>query len=264
MDACRFSQQDVPADMDRFGLVGDALEPVPLGKFPVGYEGAFYERVVLAMRDDGAVQRLGERHGVLHHLRVLHTHAVIGKPDRSGILERREIRQLAAEFILRNGCVRKHSYHAFGGRLVEDEPDRLRRIRHRPRVRHRSDRGKPALGRGLGSAANRFLVFETRFSEVHMHIDEPGRNQLALCVDHFAARRVRRLGTVLPLGDFAIRNFQVPAADRSGLRVDGRSVHNPGCHAGCSSSISNTSLRVFVFLFTLLYTCKLVLSLFRD
>ena len=58
----------------------------------------FDQRVILTMCNDRHAQRFCLVHGIFHHLCVLHTNAVIRKPDRTS-LQGLKIRQFAAQLV---------------------------------------------------------------------------------------------------------------------------------------------------------------------
>src|SRR6266446_5654482 len=60
---------------------------------------------------------------------------------------------------------------------------------HGSSVGHGTDGCEPARCRRARTAFDSFRVFKAWFTEMHVHIDEPGRHDQASGVEHFRSRR---------------------------------------------------------------------------
>ena len=94
-------------------------------------------------------------------------------------------------------------------------------------VRHRDDRGEPAERGGAGAGLDRLGLLRARLAEVDLDVDEAGRDDAALGVEHRRARPARRARA--DLGDHAVAHEHVgvalaglvedaPAADQQHFR----------------------------------------------
>ena len=72
-------------------------------------------------------------------------------------------------------------------------------VERRLGVRHADHRGATTERRGPRAGLDRLGVFATRLAEVHLDVDEPGRDDAALGVEHRRARR--RVEPRADLGD---------------------------------------------------------------
>ena len=73
--------------------------------------------------------------------------------------------------------------------LLDHETGHRSVVVYRMRVRHRAHRRKTAGHRGGRAAGNRLFVFLARLAQVHVHVDETGRNNQARRVDNFSVFR---------------------------------------------------------------------------
>ncbi len=81
--------------------------------------------------------------------------------------------------------------------LGADELDDGHRVLRRLGVRHRHDRGEPAERRGARAGLDRLRLLASRLAQVHVEVDEPGRDDAAVRLEHVvgvadSARRIDR------------------------------------------------------------------------
>ena len=92
--------------------------------------------------------------------------------------------------------------HRPTARAVEDRLHDRGVVDRRIGVRHADDRGAAAERRRARPGLDRLAVLATRFAEVHLDVDEPGRDDTTLGVEHRRARRRRQPGA--DLGDHPV------------------------------------------------------------
>ncbi len=79
-----------------------------------------------------------------------------------------------------------------GARTIEDRLHDRGVVDRRIGVRHADDRSAAAERGGTRAGLDRLRVFAARFPEVHLDVDESGRHDAALGVEHGRARRRRQ------------------------------------------------------------------------
>ena len=142
------------------------------------------ERRILAMVD----------HGNAAHRRVLErtTHQqcrqdrlpIVGHRHAAGRLEIRNLGEVLAPRSDRHGADRIHARQAGLDGPLQDELRHARLIVHRIGVRHARDGGE-AAGDGRGDTGrHRLLVLLSGLAQVHVHVDQTGRDDQSAELDH--------------------------------------------------------------------------------
>ena len=137
-----------------------------------------------------AITAPGERGRVLerapHHLRVRDAVAVVGEHAHAEVVELAERRQLLAAPALGDATGDPHVARGPPAAL-EDRRDHRRVVERRIGVRHADDGGASTERRRPGPALDGFGLLAARLAEVHLDVDEPGRDHAALGVEHGGA-----------------------------------------------------------------------------
>ena len=101
--------------------------------------------------------------------------AVVGEPGGTEIRELAHLRQLGAAFGLRDRREEPDGDLRFRAGALDEGAERSGGVDDRIRVRHREDRAV-AAGRGRrGAARDRLLVLSARRAQMHVRVDERGR-----------------------------------------------------------------------------------------
>ncbi len=138
-----------------------------------------------------------------HEASVAHGVAVVGESDRAGSRQGRKVAELRSIPPARNRRNRIDAATAASCRACLEIAQYFRIVERGECVRHAGDRSKTAAHRRLGSRRDRFLLGKTGLAQMHVHVDESGRDDAAARVDHPLAavcvaepvrsrRRVRR------------------------------------------------------------------------
>ena len=118
-----------------------------------------------------------------------------------------------------------------------------RRIERRFRVGHAGDRGETAGHGRRDTGGDRFLVRETGFAQVDVHVDEARRNDRAGGVDH---PRICGVGVLRDLADEAVLDDDIANSVESVRRIDDPAAANDRLHAVTSALLmrnSSTAMR---------------------
>ena len=142
------------------------------------------EGVILAVADDGEPKEARVFEGLQKKPRASHRLAVIGDGDDAGIEHLPHLGQVLAFQTLGDGAAGKDTDRAFRPGLFHDVLGHALVIVYRVRVRHADDRRKTAPRRCHGARPDGLLPLVARLPEVRVHIDEAGRHDEAVCVDH--------------------------------------------------------------------------------
>ena len=160
---------------------------------PVVRLGALGRGGVLRVVDDRQPGHAGVGQGVAQDLWRAHGRAVVREAHDTGVAELTERRKLIAPAPGSHRAVGEElDRRAGGGRRAADSGQHARLVERRVGVGHGADRREPAMGRRREPARDRLGVLVAGLAQVHVQVDEAGR-------DHDAARvDAVRVGTLQP------------------------------------------------------------------
>ena len=132
-----------------------------------------------------------QRHA--HHVIVENRLAVVGDGDRSGALQGAEIGERSAPAAARGGCDRKDVDHrpALG---IPQPRHPLRRIDHGRGVGHGANRSESSGGSRGRSAGDGLFVTLARLAQVHVQVDEAGRDDQSARVELLVGAAANLIG----------------------------------------------------------------------
>ena len=135
-------------------------------------------RVLGVLRDHRARQRRRVLERAPHHARGVDAGAVVGEDPHAERVELAHRRELAPGAALRDAPAAwtSHARPRAGG---EHRGDHGRVVVRRCRVRHRDDRGEAAERSGARAGLDRLRLLHPGLAEVHVQVDEPGRDHAA-------------------------------------------------------------------------------------
>ena len=132
------------------------------------------------MIDDGQAEHAGVFERPAHQQRRRDRPAIVRERDAAGGLLLAELRQLLAFRADRHRADRIDAGEVRLGRLLDDELRDAGVVVDRIGVRHARDRGESAGDRRGRAAGDRLLVLLSRLAEVHVDVDQSGRDDPAL------------------------------------------------------------------------------------
>ncbi len=200
------------------------------GEAELGGDRAFVHMPVVRQRPLLAVQcelasgdgRVLER--AAHHSGRRDGNAVVGEGDRAGVSELRHLGQLVAALAARDGGEEADGDLGLAARRLHECAECCGGVDDRIGVRHREDGAESAGRRGLRAACDRLLVFAAGRAQVHVRVDERGRQYKACTVDDPMLVRVQLLAD---RGDDAVVDAHVDDCVDSFHRVeDACAAHN--------------------------------------
>ena len=106
-------------------------------------------------------------------------------------------------------------------RALTHERDGVGTVRHRRGVGHGEHAGESTCSGGARAAGDRFLLASARLAQMHMHVDEAGRDDSALSANDWHADR--RGGDV---GNDAVFDQQVADFIPTGCGIDDAAAAN--------------------------------------
>ena len=118
--------------------------------------------------------------------------AVVGERDRAGVGELGHLRQLRPVLPARDRGEESDRHVRLAARGLDERAEDGRRVDDGIGVRHREDRAEAAGCSGGRSARDRLLVLAARRAQVHVRIDERGREHEPGRVDDAMLVRARR------------------------------------------------------------------------
>ncbi len=170
------------------------------------------------MLHDREIQFSAQDQRLAHDAVVENGLAVVGDRDGSGGLQRAEIGERGALAAAGRGRNGKHIDD--GAALGLTQPlDPLDRIDNRNRIRHGADGSKSARSRSRGAGRNRLFVRLARLAQVHMQIDEAGRNDESAGIE-FLVRAALDLVGRSHFGNAAIFQQHIHGRIDASRRVD--------------------------------------------
>ena len=156
------------------------------------------------LADFGVVQdRLVEHQAIFerpaHQLRIVDRRAVVAEGDGPGPDELADFGQFLAFAVLADAGHDEDVAMVGPGGLVLDEFDGGLAVDRRLGVGNAGDRGETAGQGGGGAGVDRFVLLASRLAQMDVHVDQPGRDDLARGVDFGVGdaprpRRSRRCG----------------------------------------------------------------------
>ncbi len=120
--------------------------------------------------------------------------AVVGERDRAGVGELGHLGQLRPVLAARDRGEEADLHLRLAARSLDQRAEHRRRVDDRIGVRHREDRAVAARGRRSRPARDRLLVLASRRAQMHVRVDERGREHEPGCVDDAMPVRVDLLG----------------------------------------------------------------------
>ena len=187
------------------------------------------ERRILAVIDDRHAEHAGVFERPAHQQRRRDRPAVVGERDAAGGLLLAELGQLLAFRADRHRADRIDAREVRFGRLLEDELRDAGVVVDRIGVRHARDRGESAGDRGGRAGGDRLLVLLPRLAQVHVHVDQPGRDDPAVLeLEHLGAVGRQILADAR---DPAVLDQHVERAVPPGGRIDDPAALQQQLHA---------------------------------
>ena len=223
------SQDDVARHHHVLGTRREASQAQPHALDPLVDVPSATQVQVLAVVDDRDPEGGGVFHGPPHQPGVHDRDPVVADRDGALGVHRADVGQpfpLAALGDRSDGVDVDRRCPA---RALHDEARDLRRVVDRQGVRHAADRREASGRRGPRTALDGFGVLDPRLSQMHVDVDESGRDDLAFRLQHL---RVRAFDPRLDRDDAGAVDEHVPLRVESGRRVDRPSVSNQQAHAG--------------------------------
>ena len=120
----------------------------------------------------------------------------------------------------RNRADRIHACGLRALRLSDDEPDRCLIVGDRIGVGHRANCREATSSSCLRSGCNRLHVLASRLAQVAVDVDESGRDDEPITVDHLGV--LGRVDPVTTGGDHTIRHQQITHSVQTLRRIDER------------------------------------------
>ena len=177
------------------------------------------QRFVFAVIDDRQIESARVFHRAAHHRRRRHGPPVVRNRNDAGVFHLAHLGEFRPFRLFRDRANRKHvreiralcllDYKARHGRVVIDWM----------RVGHRANCREAAGDRGRRAAGNRFFVFLPRLAQVHVQVDETGRDDQTGRIDHLGILG-NGIAVTLQTNDAPVFDEQTPARVRSLRRVD--------------------------------------------
>ena len=180
-----FREADLAGDAHVLRGAGDSFQSRQRGIVALVDDSAVRELLVLAVTEAFHVKPAGVFHGEPHQTGAFHRLAVVGDRHGARFFHLPDIRQLFPFLSLRNGADGTHFAEIYFLRAMADIAYHHLVVRDRRGVRHTANLRKAALYGRLAAAFDVFLVFEAGFSQMHVHINEPGEYVQAFRVDDF-------------------------------------------------------------------------------
>ena len=202
-------QPKVPFDGAPLALGADPRVSVVPRVGPVVDVPSVQQGLVLAVRCDDLSQSFRPAHRLPHHLFGLDPLSVIRECDHA-VCHSVKIRQFLPLFPDGDSSVGQHlNAHIFAGDKFQLPAQMFRTVRDRVQVRHSADSGVPAPRRGSRPRGDGLFIRKTRFSEMHMHITETGKNNDIIGngiqrSDHGKKRVIRPVRRAVHLENFPI------------------------------------------------------------
>ena len=172
--ACLPGKAQVALHLPPLAFGWDAGKMVGSGVGPVVDAAAAHEGDVLAVGGDDPAKAFGFEHGRAHHLLALHAAPIVGKAGHEGS-HGLHVGQRPALFPAGDGPVGGNAHpraRADAGKL---RIQMFAVVRHGVEVRHGAHAGEAAARRRQRAGLHRFLIRKSRFSKMHMHVDQTGK-----------------------------------------------------------------------------------------
>ena len=211
---------------------------------------------VLAVGTDRNLQSCRRAEGLQRDARIHHALTILGDRGRSCVHHSGDIRQLLALLSLRDGADLHDMDRGKRRRLKSYIIDLVRRVDHRPRIRHGADRGIAAPGACLRSGPDVFLVGKSRIPQMSMQVNEAGHYPHAPGIDldrcignnisgvpdshrYLSSDRSRKRKILSDLYNLSAFNQDIRHPVRSGFRIQHPSVFYKDLHRSLLKSDSS-------------------------
>ena len=185
--ARQLGKQHVARDHDLFGCSGNPLQAESRGHEAFVHDAAGGQRGILAMIGNGNVERAGVFQRSAHQVTGDDGLAVVRDRDGPGAHHLPELGEPLALLADRDGADRMHARQSGAPRLPHDESHCRLVVGDGIGIRHRADRREPARRGRARAARHRLFVFVAGLAQMHVQIDEPRSDDLALHVAHEGA-----------------------------------------------------------------------------
>ena len=177
--AGQLGQQDVARDHHVFGRGGLPRQTELGGHDALVDRGAGAEGRILGVADDRRAEGQRVLHGAAVEAGVHDAPAVVREGDAARFRELGQLGELLAAEIPCDGADRVDAHPALDPRLGQDVVGDRAVVVDGTRVRHAADGGETPGGGRAGAGRHGLLVFLAGLAQVHVHVDEPGADDLA-------------------------------------------------------------------------------------
>ena len=177
-------QRQVALDHHALGDRGPAADPELRGDDAFVHVAPARERRVLAVHRDRPVRDRRVLERAPHERRGDHGAPVVGEPDRALVGELAHLGQLRAFLPLGDRRQEADLHLGLLAGLLDERAEHGSRVDDRLGVGHGQDRAVPARRGGLRAGADRLLVLTARRAQVHVRVDERGREHEPGALDH--------------------------------------------------------------------------------
>ncbi len=185
-------QMQVALDHHHFGIGRDARNAETGGQLAIVHRPAIGEARLFRMLDHQRIEAARIGQGAAHHLHVAHRMESVGEAERAAIGQQRHLHQILALQPLGQGAV-AIDLHAPGlARASRNELDAGHVVDDRLGIGQAHHRGDAAGRRRQAAGLDRLLVLLARLAQLHAHIDETGRQHMAVAILDLGI--VRRVG----------------------------------------------------------------------
>ena len=176
---------------------------------------------ILGVMHDQRVEiaRIGQR--AAHHLGIGDGVRPVGEGDRAGGLEQADLGHLLALEALGEGRHRMHAHDRGVAGAAQHEVDDRGIVDRRIGVGLADDRGDAAGGRRLARGGEGLAILGAGLADEGAHVDQAGRDDLALAVDDFGALgHAGGADAALGLAHHAVGDQQIAGNVEVARRID--------------------------------------------